>query len=99
MCGKDSSDVTDQQWRILSQRLPRPARRGHPPIDRRQVLNAVLYLNRTGCQWRALPHDFPMWKTVYTIYRRWRLSGLWQQLHDALVKLVRKAAGKKPTPT
>lgn len=99
MCGKYPSDVTDRQWRILSKLLPRPARRGRPPIDRRQVLNAILYLNRTGCQWRALPHDFPKWKTVYTIYRRWRLSGLWQQLHDALVKLVRKAAGKKPTPT
>jgi putative transposase len=99
MCGKYPSDVTDRQWRILSKLLPRAARRGRPPIDRRQVLNAVLYLNRTGCQWRCLPHDFPKWKTVYTIYRRWRLSGLWQQLHDALVKLVRKAAGKKPTPT
>jgi putative transposase len=62
------------------------------------ILNAVLYLNRTGCQWRALPHDFPKWKTVYTIFRRWRLDGVWQQLHDALVKLVRRLANKKPTP-
>jgi putative transposase len=68
-------------------------------VDRRRVFNAVLYLNRTGCQWRALPHDFPKWKTVYTIFRRWRLVGLWQQLHDTLVRMVRKAAGKKPTPT
>jgi putative transposase len=63
------------------------------------ILNAVLYLNRTGCQWRALPHDFPKWKTVYTIFRRWRLEGVWRRLHDALVKLIRRMANKKPTPS
>src|SRR5688572_29767567 len=99
MCGKYPSDVTDGQWRILRKLLPPPARLGRRPIDRRRVLNAVLYLNRTGCQWRALPQDFPKWKTVYTIFRRWLLAGLWQQLHDALVRMVRQAAGKKPTPT
>ena len=99
MCGQYPSDVTDGQWQVLRRFLPRPARLGRPPLDRRLILNAVLYLNRTGCQWRALPHDFPMWKTVYTIFRRWRLEGVWQRLHDALVKLVRRMANKKPTPS
>ena len=99
MCAQYPSDLTDGQWRVLRKLLPRPARFGRPPIDRRRILNAVLYVNRTGCQWRALPHDFPKWKTVYTIFRRWRLADLWQQLHDALVKLIRKAADKTPTPT
>jgi transposase len=95
MCGKYPSDVTDRQWRILVKLL---ARRGRPPIDRRRALNAVLCRNRTGCQWRCLPHDFPKWKTVYTNFRRWRLVGLWQPLHDALVRMVRKAAGKIQRP-
>jgi len=93
------SDLTDGQWQVLRRLLPQRSRLGRPPIDRRLILNAVLYVNRTGCQWRALPHDFPKWKTVYTIFRRWRLGGLWQRLHDVLVKMVRRAAGKKPTPT
>ena len=95
MCGQYPSDVTDGQWQVLRRLLPRPARLGRPPLDRRLILNAVLYLNRTCCQWRALPDDFPKWKTVYTIFRRWRLNGVWQQLHDELVKLVRR---KNPTP-
>src|SRR5277367_5780142 len=93
------SDLTDGQWQVIRGLLPRRAKLGRRPICRRWILDAILYVNRTGCQWRALPHDFPKWKTVYTIFRRWRLSGLWQHLHDALVKLVRRAAGKKPTPT
>lgn len=99
MCGQYPSDVTDEQWQVLRKLLPRPARLGRPPIDRRSVVNAVLYLNRTGCQWRALPHDFPKWKTVYTIFRRWRIAGLWRRLHDALVKLIRRAAAKRASPT
>ena len=65
-----------------------------PPIHRRRVINAVLYLNRTGCQWRQLPFDFPKWKTVYTIFRRWRLCGLWEQIHDALRKRLRRSVGR-----
>jgi putative transposase len=93
------SDVTDEQWQVLRKLLPKRARLGRPPIDRRRIVNAVLYLNRTGCQWRMLPRDFPKWKTVYTIFRRWRLDGVWQRMNEALVRLVRKAAGKKPTPS
>src|SRR5207253_9798838 len=93
------SDLSDGQWQVLRSLLPKQAKRGRRPICRRLILNAILYVNRTGCQWRALPHDFPKWKTVYTIFWRWRLDGLWQQLHDALVKRIRRAADKKPTPT
>jgi putative transposase len=62
-------------------------------------LNAILYINRTGCQWRALPNDFPKWKTVYTIFWRWRQDGVWQRIHEALCRKVRRRAGKKPTPS
>ena len=93
------SDVTDAQWQVIRRLLPQPAKRGRRPICRRSVLNAILYVNRTGCQWRALPHDFPNWKTVYTIFWRWRRAGVWQRLNEALSRRVRQLSGKKPTPS
>jgi putative transposase len=96
---KYDTDLTDEQWNILQQLLPKAARTGRPPLDRRLVINAILYLVRTGCQWRMLPHDFPNWKSVYTTFWRWRQSGLWQQIHDKLREDVRREAGKKSTPT
>jgi len=59
------SDLTDKQWQIVRPPIPKRAKVGRRPIDRREILDAILYVNRTGCQWRALPHDFPNWKTVY----------------------------------
>jgi putative transposase len=93
------SDVTDEQWQIIRKLLPPKKKRGRPPVDRREIINAIFYVNRTGCQWRALPHDFPKWRTVYTVFWRWRKEGLWQKMNDALRERVRVAAGKKPTPT
>jgi putative transposase len=93
------SDVTDEQWQIIRKLLPPKKKRGRPPVDRRAIVNAILYVNRTGCQWRALPHDFPKWKTVYTVFWRWRKDGVWQIVHDALRERVRVSVGKKPTPT
>jgi putative transposase len=65
----------------------------------REVINGILYLNRTGCAWRSLPHEFPPWGTVHYYYRRFRLEGTWQAIHDKLREKVRVAAGKKPTPS
>jgi len=93
------SDLSDGQWQIIQPLLPKQSKRGRKPICRRKILNAILYLNRTGCQWRALPRDFPNWKTVYNIFWNWRNEGLWQTIHDKLRERVRKAAGKKPKPT
>jgi len=93
------SDVTDRQWQIVERLLPKRKRRGRPPNDRRSVLNAILYVVRSGCQWRMLPRDFPPWSSVYGVFRAWRQNGTWQRVHDALCRLVRQAAGKKPTPT
>lgn len=93
------SNLTDRQWQIIKPLLPKPARRGRKPIDRRLILDAIMYLLRTGCQWRQLPGDFPKWKSVYTVFWRWRRDGVWQRIHDALREKVRKAAGKRPTPT
>jgi putative transposase len=99
MSAQYPSDLTDGQWQVLRGLLPQQAKRGRRPICRRLILNAIMYVNRTGCQWRALPHDFPKWKTVYTIYWRWRRDGIWQRIHEALCRQVRKHSGKKPTPS
>lgn len=93
------SDVTDGQWRVVRRLLPPRRKVGRPPTDRREVLNAILYVVRTGCQWRQLPHDFPSWKTVYTVFWRWRRDGVWKRVHDALREKVRRASDKKSTPT
>jgi putative transposase len=93
------SDLSDRQWQIIRWLLPKRSKRGRKPADRRAVVNAILYVNRTGCQWRALPHDFPNWKTVYNTFWRWRQDGVWQRIHDTLRERVRKAVGKKATPT
>ena len=96
---KYSSDLTNRQWQLIRQLLPRRARRGRKPIHRRRIINAVLYVVRSGCQWRMLPKNFPNWSTVYGIFWKWRNDGTWQRIHDALRAKVRKAAGKKSTPT
>jgi putative transposase len=93
------SNLSDDQWRIVEKLLPASKKRGRKPIDRRRVMNAILYWNRTGCQWRYLPTEFPHWNTVYGIFRRWRMDGTWVAVHDRLREVVRTAAGKKPTPT
>lgn len=99
MCQQYPSDLTDRQWQIVAPLLPPRSKIGRRPLDRRRVLDAIFYLVRTGCQWRQLPRDFPNWKSVYTVFRRWRMAGVWQQIHEALRGEVRRAAGKRTQPT
>lgn len=94
------SDLTDEQWQILQTLVPPPSKVGAPQrIDRREIINGILYVNRTGCQWRAMPHDLPKWRTVYGVYRAWLLHGIWQQMHDRLRENVRVAEGRNKTPS
>jgi len=92
------TDLTDAQFALVRPFLPQPKKMGRPPADLRAVLNAILYLVRSGCQWRLLPHDFPPWSTVHTWYRRWRRDGTWERLHEALRQQVRRPAGRHPGP-
>ena len=91
------SDLTDEEWNILSPLVP-PVKGGGRPADhaRREIINAIFYVLRSGCQWPMLPHDFPPWKTVYTYFRTWRVEGTWSRMHDALRKKVRRAYGRHP---
>ena len=70
---------------------------GRPAIHpRRRIVEAILYVNRTGCSWRQLPHDFPPWDTVYWYFKRWNAEGTTDRIHDALRAAVRDAAGRDP---
>ena len=91
------SDLTDPEWAILEALVP-PVKRGGRPAKhtRREIVNAILYVLRTGCQWRHLPHDLPAWGTVYTYFRRWRLDGTWQYIQETLHKQLRIAVGRHP---
>jgi len=94
------TDLTDGQWKVIAPMLPKPARTGRPrKVTFREIVNGILYMVRGGNAWRLLPHDFPKWKTVYTYFRVWRISGLWQKIHDVLREKTRRHAGRKSTPT
>jgi putative transposase len=94
------SDLTDEQWAVLEPHIP-PAIHGgrHREVNIRRVVEGILYRNKSGCQWRMLPKDFPPWETVYYYFAQWRKSGALQRIHDALRGQVRVAAGREPTPS
>lgn len=94
------SDLTDAQWHAIKDLVPTPKPGPQEPIyDRREIVNAILYQKRTGCQWRYLPHDFPPWSSVKPYFYAWRNDGTWERLHDALYTRVRTAAGRTASPS
>jgi putative transposase len=93
------SDLTDAQWAIIEPLIPVHATGRPRTNDMREILNAIFYLNRSGCQWDMLPHDLPAKSTVYNHFSRWRDDGTWQKIMDALRQKVRVAAGKDLDPS
>ncbi len=105
MDGSDyPSNLTDEQWTLIEPMLP-PAKSGTPKggrpreVDLRKIVNGMLYLNRSGCQWRMVPRQFGPWSTVHDYYRQWRRDGTMQRVHDTLHPQVRTEAGREPTPS
>ena len=85
------SDVTDAEWSIISPMIPPPRRGGrHRETDMREVMNAVRYVLRTGCQWRQLPKDFPPRSTVYNYFWQWTRYGVLDRIHHMLLMQVRE---------
>lgn len=95
-----ATDLTDEQWAIVEPLIP-PAKTGGRPrtVDMREVINTMLYINRTGCQWDMLPHDLLPKSTVYEYFADWRNDSTWQEMVDALRAKVRIEAGREATPS
>lgn len=91
-----ASDLTDTHWQRIEFFFHRQTFRKHHP---RSIVNAIFYLNKTGCQWRLLPRGYPPWETVYYHFRQWAASGLWTRLTDALRRAARVRAGRSPSPS
>ncbi len=91
-----STDLTDSQWVVIA-----PLFKGmrEYKYSKRELLNAVLYLVDNGCKWRALPHEFLAWQTVYSFFCRAKETGLWNKILQHLVEVTRKRAGRNPNPT
>lgn len=94
------SDLTDAEWEILEPLIP--------PISplavnirytRREIVNGICYVLRSGCPWRMLPHDLPAWGAVYYYFRKWRNEGIWDTIQKALLKRVREAKGRDEEPS
>jgi len=98
------SDLTDAEWAIVAPLIPETTGkgrgRGRPrTVNLRQILNALFYLDRTGCQWDYLPRDMPNRNTVRYYYDVWRTDGTWERIHTTLREQVRTAAGREPEPS
>jgi putative transposase len=94
------SDLTDEQWALIEPLIPLALPGGRPrEVDMRRVVDALFYRTREGCTWRALPHDFPPWSTVYKYFQAFADDGTWQAILDALRERVRTAHGREPTPS
>jgi transposase len=95
-----ASDMTDAEWKLIEPLMPGRCGRGRPrEISLRVIMNAILYIAACGCQWRALPKDFPPCSTVQYYFYKWRGSGLWRTINDALVRRMRERQGRRPTPS
>ncbi len=94
------TDLTDDQWAVLAPLIPPPKPGGRPRrLDMRQVVNAIFYIDRTGCQWRYLPKEYPNWKTIYWYFTRWQDDGTWERITDALRRQLRRTLGRDPEPS
>lgn len=98
---KYPTDLSDKEWdRIKDMFLVCYDQGGRPTKhSKREILNAIFYVIRTGCQWRYLPHDLPPWKTVYTYFRNWKKDGIFERMNIMLTKTLRVISGRKEEPT
>ena len=89
------TDLTDRQWECIKKHIPAAKPGGRPrTLEMRSVINAILYIVVSGCQWRMLPRSYPKWKSVYDYFSRWRDDGTWQRIHDKLRAQLRRSVGR-----
>ena len=95
-----TSDLTDAEWALIARMMPPRRRLGRPrEVNLREIVQAIFYILSSGCQWRALPKEFPPYSTVQGYFYAWRDIGVWRRLVSALVRRARRALGRRPTPT
>ena len=94
------SNLTLREWNLIRSYFPRAKKRGRPRENKiRNIVNAILYVIRTGCSWALLPNDFPHTKTVYHYFREWKLLGLWERIHNIIREKTRVKEGRDPHPS
>jgi len=95
-----STDLSDKEWAVIEPYVPKPKPGGRPPShERREIVNAIAYVLRSGSAWRLLPHDLPPWSTVYDYFRQWRLDGTWERMNGALREKLRITLGREGEPS
>lgn len=94
------SDLSDQEWQEIEPFIPVPSTAGRAAeIERREIVNGILYVLRTGCSWRQMPHDLPNGKTVHHYFRIWNQQGIWEPILAHLRKQIRVRKGREPEPS
>jgi putative transposase len=97
------TDLSDEQWNLIEVLLPerawQPGGRGRPPCDLRHVMNGILYLNKSGCQWRMMPKEYGHWSTIYGYFKRWRQTGVWARMMERLRQWERRCEGRHAEPS
>lgn len=96
---KYPSDLTDSEWKAIEPHIPGPSKMGRPPLySKREIVNGILYIVRSGCAWRMMPNDLPAWDSCYHYFALWKKQGVWASAHDSLRERVRLESGKKKPP-
>ena len=94
------TNLSDAEWSYIEPHIPTPGAPGRPRVHSpREILDAVFYVLKSGCQWRMLPCEFPPWKTVHHYFRMWRIDGIWEKLHAALCERLRVRLRRDPQPS
>ena len=95
------TDLRDEEWQLISEHFISDVKKAGRPVkhSRREILDAIFYVIRTGCQWRYLPHDFPPWKTVFEQYRRWKKTGVIEKMNQSLTTKYRMLTGRNKEPS
>ena len=94
------TDLSDDEWNYIEPHMPAPQEHGRPRIHSpREILNAIFYVLKSGCQWRLLPHDFPRWPTAYHYFRKWRIDGTWERINRAIRERLRVRLQRNPQPS
>ena len=95
-----ATDLTDKEWAFIEPYVPEAQQGGRPAqYAKREILNGIFYILRSGCAWRLLPHAFPPWESVYHYFGLWRRDGTWQHIHDMLRGDMRVAVGRQRQPS